>query len=144
MDKGHEKNVHSQNGVGFIEEGTDITYEIEVIDCDDKPEQAAPGLVTSQLVSNRCLFFTLTGIGRNLALTANFTDKYHPANTGIYDVYADFWTGTGSTNKAQQWYWNETDHTLHSLAFKDKALFEGTSGIFNNMFVFSIVQGRGE
>ena len=38
VDRGHEKNVFTTTGAGWIEDGTDIVYDIEVLGCDVDPE----------------------------------------------------------------------------------------------------------
>lgn len=45
------------------------------------------------------MFITLTGIiGKNLAFTTGFKDKYAPYNTGIFDIDIGQWGGARSTN----------------------------------------------
>ena len=54
-------------------------------------------------------------------------DKYKPRKTGLFDVGVTEWEGKESTNKLQQWWWDERDHALHNYghAESNAILFEG-------------------
>jgi len=46
--------------------------------------------------SNKCIFITLSGIGKNLALATKMQDKYAPRTTGVYDVVVEEFEGPKS------------------------------------------------
>lgn len=87
--------MYTSSGSGWVTEGTDITYEIEVEECDEEIHdfKQLMSFGFKNLVPDKCVFLVLTGIGSNLALTARLEDKYKPYNTGVYDVVVDTWTG---------------------------------------------------
>jgi len=38
LDHGSSPNNYKTSGSGWVEEGTDLTYEMEVLDCSEKPD----------------------------------------------------------------------------------------------------------
>jgi len=123
LDKGGSVNNFRQSGVAWIKEGSDLTYEFEVHDC----VQQLDFPKDDPIIPRRCVFVTLDGLGRRLALTAATNDKYAPRNTGLYDVILEDWDGKGSDNKLQMWWWDDRDHALHNFGHgdSDAILFEG-------------------
>ena len=80
-----------------------------------------------KIPDSKCIFIVSTGLSANLALSSNIFDKYQPRNTGVFDVVIQPWSGPMSTEIDQQWWWNEEEHTVHSLSHADNdgVLFEG-------------------
>jgi hypothetical protein len=79
------------------------------------------------IIPKRCVFITLDGLGKRLALTASNNDKYHPRKTGLYDVGVSNWEGTHSKDVNQKWWYDAGDHSLHCYGHDDTdaILFEG-------------------
>ena len=79
------------------------------------------------------MYLTLTGQGKNLALTASAVDKYAPHHTGASEVDIQRWPGPRCGNKAQQWWYDDATHSIHSMLHPeiDGVLFEGTSEAHN-------------
>lgn len=60
-----------------------------------------------------------------LALEAAEKDKYYPKYYGLYNVYLKPWTGENSNNIAQQWYYDPSDSTVHSMLHPESVFLEG-------------------
>lgn len=96
LDKGHSRNNFRQSGVSWIKEGTELTYEIEVHSCVEQltfPKD-------DPIIPKRCVYITIDGQGKTMALTSSDEDKYAPRSTGLYDVVITPFKGIGNTDKA--------------------------------------------
>lgn len=89
LDKGGSRNNMRQSGTSWIKEGADLTYEFEIHSC--KEQLTFPK--DDPIIPRRCVFITIDGKGKTLALAANTEDKYAPRKTGLFDVGVTEWKG---------------------------------------------------
>ena len=123
LNQGGNIDTYSYKGAGWVSTDEDLTYEITVVECSATPESMIENLAA--LTPNKCMYITLDGLGRNLALSVDHADKYKPRKTGVYNVKVDTFTGLNSGNKDQQWYWDDADRTIHSVGHPGCVLLEG-------------------
>ena len=81
------------------------------------------------LKSHQC--FYIHSLGKdgfhdtNIVLEVLTKDKYAPKSTGVFDVRLSKKDRKKATYKAQQWYYDSSDNTVHSKMFPNKVLLEG-------------------
>lgn len=116
----------------------DVTYEFEVIESNRQPEALDPGFHIEEMHGGQCFYIAHKGRNDNeyYALEVSEKDAYYPRNTGLYNIAMYPFKGRNKkvANKAQQFVYNEEDHTIESMLHPGKAIFEG----FNkNLVVYS-------
>ena len=67
------------------------------------------------------------GYGSDLAFQVDKYDKYHPKYYGIYDIKVKKYLGKRANMIAQQFVYNEEDHTIRSIYHPESAVFEGVN-----------------
>ena len=73
------------------------------------------------------------GRGSNLALEVAARDKYYPKNYGLYDIKLGQFGGREANKLAQQFVFDDEEHTVKSLLHPEAVLFEGYN---SNMVVY--------
>jgi hypothetical protein len=100
----------------------------------------SPFANVSNLGSKGCFYIKSTNkddSGKEFVLEASTMDKYAPKTTGVFNVDMQLFDKK-APKKTQQWSYDASTHSLHSLQYPDKVMFES----FNrNLIVFSYKPG---
>lgn len=96
--------VFIQDSHAKIRQGTDVTYQFQVISCTPEYPKPPPR-PTQPMMSEQCVYIVAAGVVPQVAMTVDAEDKYKGSTRykamGIYDVGVQKWDGDESDNKFQ-------------------------------------------
>lgn len=109
LDRGGNVNQYGQYGSGWVHTNSDMTYEIDVLECGINPPSLQDEHAVKPMRSGECFYIVSAGTygkGSNFAIGVSMEDKYAPKETGVYDIAIKEYLGDSVPNLAQQWYFD--------------------------------------